>query len=382
MQIIYLDISNKGVVPTIYAKQGDIGRKIQVIFTDSGIPYKIPENAELSVWYEGDSGDGNYTDIGDKSAIVVENNKVTFELITQMLNNDGEGIVCLIMNVGEEQIGSWNIHYSCEKVPGFDSEGASSYFTAFSESVNKLKNTDKTLTKEGYPADAKATGDKIDNLTAEDIGAAPVSDWRGTFTGNIDNTKLNGLYWLSSGFTGTVPADMSQYAFIDASARHQRLMYFGNSGITKIYERYYTNNKWYEWVQTDAINLLESIYPIGSIYMSVTNKSPASFLGGTWAQLKDRFLLGAGSSYTNGSTGGASTVTLTVDQMPSHGHNIYDDTDERLVGPYGGGDSGSHGITYSHAGRSNTLMASVAGGGKSHNNMPPYLVVYMWKRTA
>ena len=133
---------------------------------------------------------------------------------------------------------------------------------------------------------------------------------------------------------------------------------------------------------TPSAKELLAAYPVGSIYLAVNNTSPASLFGGTWTQLKDRFLLGAGSSYTNGSTGGASTVTLTVDQMPKHGHVIYDDTDERLVGPYGGGDSGSHGITYSHTGRSNTLMASDEGGGKSHNNMPPYLVVYMWKRTA
>lgn len=225
MQTIYLDISNKGVVPTIYAKQGDIGRKVQVIFTDSWIPYKIPENAKLSVWYDGDSGDGNYTDVGDKSAIVVENNKVTFELITQMLNNDGEGIVCLIMNVGEEQIGSWNIHYLCENVPGFDSEGASSYFTAFSESVNKLKDTDKTLTKEGYPADAKATGDKIDNLSAADVGAAPggwgfggamdyIVDENGTF-----ETKLDEI------LAGMESHSVKQFSFFDSKGLHSTKFY-------------------------------------------------------------------------------------------------------------------------------------------------------------
>ena len=133
---------------------------------------------------------------------------------------------------------------------------------------------------------------------------------------------------------------------------------------------------------TPSAKELLAAYPVGSIYLAVNNTSPASLFGGTWTQLKDRFLLGAGSTYTNGNTGGASTVTLTVDQMPSHGHTIYDGSDERSVGPYGGGDSGSHGISYTHTARSNTLMASTAGGGKSHNNMPPYLVVYMWKRTA
>ena len=62
-------------------------------------------------------------------------------------------------------------------------------------------------------------------------------------------------------------------------------------------------------------------YPVGSIYMSVNSTSPASLFGGTWEQLKDRFLLGAGDTYTNGSTGGESTHTLTVDEMPSHTHS-------------------------------------------------------------
>jgi hypothetical protein len=102
---------------------------------------------------------------------------------------------------------------------------------------------------------AKDVGARSDTWlpTLAEIGAAPISNWRGTFTGNIDSTGLNGLYWLSSGHTGTVPDDMPQYAFLDASSRHQRLMYFGNSGITKIYERYYTNNKWYDWHRTDSV---------------------------------------------------------------------------------------------------------------------------------
>jgi hypothetical protein len=69
-----------------------------------------------------------------------------------------------------------------------------------------------------------------------------------------------------------------------------------------------------------AENIINLVYPVGSIYMSVNNVSPATFIGGTWEQLKDRFLLGAGSSYAAGSTGGAATHTLTTAQMPSHTH--------------------------------------------------------------
>lgn len=125
--------------------------------------------------------------------------------------------------------------------------------------------------------------------------------------------------------------------------------------------------------------LINIIYPVGSIYMSVNSTSPQTLFGGTWTQLKDRFLLGAGSTYSNGATGGAATHTLTVDQIPSHRHTIHGRID-RYQGSgtvfrelYGYNESG---------GNDNNIESYATGGGKAHNNMPPYLVVYMWKRTA
>lgn len=149
-----------------------------------------------------------------------------------------------------------------------------------------------------------------------------------------------------------------------------------------------------ENINTLTNNLINLIYPIGSIYMSVNNVSPANFLGGTWEAIQDRFLLAAGSSYSAGSTGGAATVTtagtvnghtLTVNEMPSHSHTNY----------YAGGSGVSWGYNYSSSG--GTISSATAasggigntGGGKAHshtftgssiNNMPPYLTVYIWKR--
>ena len=91
--------------------------------------------------------------------------------------------------------------------------------------------------------------------------------------------------------------------------------------------------------QRTNAEIVNLIYPVGSIYMSVNSTSPATLFGGTWAQLKDRFLLGKGDTYTtNGATGGAASVsytpagtnkngavsncTLTVDQIPSHNHSF------------------------------------------------------------
>lgn len=128
--------------------------------------------------------------------------------------------------------------------------------------------------------------------------------------------------------------------------------------------------------KTWAERLLD-IYPIGSIYMSVSSISPASMFGGTWEQIEGRFLLAAGSTYTAGSTGGEAEHTLTVDEMPKHAHN----------GGYreynvvaGGSISLLRPVVYSYDASGKATLE--AGNSKAHNNMPPYLAVYMWKRVS
>lgn len=129
---------------------------------------------------------------------------------------------------------------------------------------------------------------------------------------------------------------------------------------------------------------VDLIYPVGSIYMSVNATNPKELFGGTWEQIKGRFLLGMSSSYPAGSTGGEATHTLTTNEMPSHNHAM-------AYGPdSSGGSTGfSYGIaagsaTNSEGGRGymSNLGTFSAGGGQPHNNMPPYLAVYIWKRTA
>lgn len=120
-----------------------------------------------------------------------------------------------------------------------------------------------------------------------------------------------------------------------------------------------------------------SIYPVGAIYMSASSTSPASLFGGTWEQIQNRFLLAAGSSYTAGDTGGEASVTLTKEQMPKHTHKVKY-TGGNANGIYGGQPGTSVSADFAY----NSLVIDYEGGGKAHNNMPPYLVVYVWKRTA
>lgn len=168
MQTVNLDLSVKNVVPLLHAKQGEVGRKFKAILTDSGSPYTPPSGAVVSVWFSGASGEGNYTDIGTKSAISISGNEITVEMITQMLTRPGDGKLCLVINSDDgTQLGAWNIPYACEVQPGLDSPEAKEYYTAFSKAAADLADAaktfmpDETLSKRGYSADAAATGNAI-----------------------------------------------------------------------------------------------------------------------------------------------------------------------------------------------------------------------------
>lgn len=128
-------------------------------------------------------------------------------------------------------------------------------------------------------------------------------------------------------------------------------------------------------------NLLNLIYPVGSIYMSANNVSPASFIGGTWEQIKDTFLLAAGTTYSAGAKGGEATHTLTVSEMPNHYHVMKVATATSTASDAGWRASGVKAYS-SQLANSPTDNITDVGGNAAHNNMPPYLAVYVWKRTA
>lgn len=179
-------------------------------------------------------------------------------------------------------------------------------------------------------------------------------------------------------------------------------------------------------------------YPVGSIYMSVNSTNPSQLFGGTWVALNEgRVLIGASTSYPAGTTGGEATHKLTTSEMPSHSHSGSADSDGGhshsgsatstsqsgwvdtssewypndkktsssgvlSKSAKGGGlqrtkgssfdnsvqrirfsDSHSHSVSINSGGsHTHSVTIGSAGSGSAHNNMQPYLSVYMWKRTA
>lgn len=124
--------------------------------------------------------------------------------------------------------------------------------------------------------------------------------------------------------------------------------------------------------------IFNRIYPVGSIYISTNDINPSTLFTGTWEKIENRFLLASGSSYQLGSTGGEATHKLTINELPSHTHNAsagqFISTSPNVTpGTVMSFDSGQY-KRYSMNSTSST------GGSKAHNNMPPYLVVSIYKR--
>lgn len=127
-------------------------------------------------------------------------------------------------------------------------------------------------------------------------------------------------------------------------------------------------------------NTIDILTPsIGEIYITTSSEHPSVKFGGVWEQIKDMFLLAAGDTYSVGSTGGEATHTLTIDEMPSHNHIFNRHQLWRTESVPESGESNGYGAS------NKTLTVysdntSSTGENQSHNNMPPYLSVYVWKR--
>lgn len=273
----------------------------------------------------------------------------------------------------------------------------------------------------------------------------------------------------------TFPAEWANYLFHGATAGITRL----NTDTLSIKEEINTvlssrdenpdatkTNQLLTVLNKIKAEAILAAHPVGSLYWTASTENPAvTFGGGTWTQIKDKFILAAGDTYTNGDTGGAATVTLTTENLPSHSHSCssanIDHTHNATTnttgshshtrgsieitgsfctdtntdaGPLVWGQSGAFGtyaVSYNyifryansgtrtltvgtdfyasrawtgstssdgnhyhtftsdgmnsntnHTHTTDTKYGDSNGNATAHNNMPPYLVQYCWRRTA
>lgn len=153
----------------------------------------------------------------------------------------------------------------------------------------------------------------------------------------------------------------------------------------------YARNVYSERPDGTMLSVVDLIYPVGSVYISVNSTDPGALFGGTWQQIKDRFLLSAGDTYAAGSTGGsADAVVVKHLHQPStgDGFNAYmSGAGERVRV----GTSTASSARYTIVGKKNASSADASGlrfagstdytgSNGAGKNMPPYLAVYVWKR--
>lgn len=128
-----------------------------------------------------------------------------------------------------------------------------------------------------------------------------------------------------------------------------------------------------------------ALMPVGTIVTLGVSTNPGTLYGfGTWTAITDRVIVGKGSSGTFATldaTGGAETVTLTTSQIPTHSHPLPEGRDSGVLGNPGQWIMGGYTNTAGGATASSTGTGN-AGSGGSHNNLQPYIVKYIWQRTA
>ena len=313
--------------------------------------------------------------------------------------------------------------------------GAKSISSA-SGTINSVESGSFTFSatdSRGYPTTQTVNKTLIDyiKLTCSLNAGAPTTDgvatlkisgnyWNGTFGAVANTLTVQYRYKTQGGSYGswtTVSATKSSNTY-NATATISGLDYrttyvFQARAVDKLAtvntdEQARRTTPIFDWSKDDFnvngtlkvnnTNIFDLIYPVGSIYMSVNSTSPEVLFGGTWEQIQGKFLLGMSSSYPAGSEGGEATHTLTSHEIPLHGHYLGQQGNTSRMLPTNNATndpSQEYYVTEVESSGSTYLKPNVTWGGyltagtlidtpynQPHNNMPPYLAVAMWKRTA
>ena len=292
---------------------------------------------------------------------------------------------------------------SCASASGEDSH-AEGFYTEASGSFSHAEGSSTTASGEGSHAEGfytEASGDYSHAEGASTEASGEHSHAEGTWTiASGSNSHAQGKFNISN----TTYADVIGNGTSDTKRSNAYTMdWKGNAWFAgDIYVGSKSGKNKDEG--SKKLATVDLIYPVGSIYMSVNDTSPSILFGGEWERIEDRFLLAAGNTYSAGSKDGEAVHTLTKNEMPSHNHGkkplegrmwniasqgITDTLNLKADGIVSTDKVEGHGyatnltedvvdgfkIDASHEHDS-------VGGGQPHNNMPPYLAVYMWKRTA
>ena len=183
---------------------------------------------------------------------------------------------------------------------------------------------------------------------------------------NDNSTKVATTAYVNNALSGTIDSTSTPTA--NKIAKFDSTAHMNSTDMTSAEVSSFVGTLGY------TFNLINMFYPVGSYYeTSDTSFNPNITWGGTWVlETEGQVHVSAGENYEVGDTGGEATHTLTIDEMPSHNHN----TNVYRNGTQYGWHTNSTGSTTTYN------QISSQGGSQPHNNMPPYIVVNRWHRTA
>jgi hypothetical protein len=344
---------------TVYAAQNDkLTRFVNVALLDGSMPWTPPVGALMTVKYRRGDGVGGFYDTleDDSPACVVQSNgTVTIGLAEQLLAVAGVSAVELrFYNAAGEVLSTACFRVIVQPSAWADDEIIESepYINVLSQQIAAVLDAATAYT----------------DMQASATTGAPGSSASVTVTGGTDGQPYNLAFTIPRGDVG--PTGPQGPPGADGDGAVNTVMGVGS-------------------VQGDvpAAQLFNLIYPVGAIYISTSSTNPGTLFGGTWARVKDTFLLAAGDTYAAGATGGSATHTLTVDELPPHTHALTDNQGGGVMSWPSLPSSVEHapsnwGTTSSSPQVENMLATGSTGDGAAMSIMPPYLAVYVWQRTA